>query len=691
MTMEASIAATQTLVPAASCFRCPRCAGELTGSAAEYACARCSERYPIRDGIVDFRCGRHDYYFNPVPRPAMQALLADAPDAPWDDTVRRFLGSVRAVKSWIDNVAVCGRYSWKLFLELPPGARLLDLGCGLGNLTQNLAPHVGETVALDLTWERLQFAQQRFAKFNAGQDITLVAGGDGPHLPFPDGHFDCIALSGVLEWIPSDSSAYRDVTSPVSKALRMLMSFFGETNPRRTQIRFLRELRRILKPQGQLFVAIENRWSYEYFTGRPDHHSGLKYGSLLPRFAANIYSLARKRKPYRTYTHSFTGLGKLFAAAGLPHQQRLGLTPGYSGLEEIIPLAGVPAAWTPAPAAAGVERVKRSRYFVPAFGIAAKGDATPSASLLDRVVNEIHASHPELGRVTFHHCVVTGKEKVVLSGVAGEQPVVLKIPASAEDHARERNNRSMLERLARYAAVAGLVPRALASGVHQNLPYFLETAASGAPLEKRVSAEYRSAAAGEAAAVLQRLRGLHVTRASIDRGSEIYVRLVSAPIAKLRAAGMSSGECDRLEGRIDRLLASQTWPIGVSHGDFSMHNVFFSGQRVSGIIDWDDATFDGLPILDALAYAQSMNRRSFPGRPKPRVGESLSRLAAWDWPSREEVSMLRAIYEETQIDISLHPALCELCWLQHMNSQLESPSRFNREALLGKSQAFLQN
>jgi phytoene dehydrogenase-like protein len=42
-------------------------------------------------------------------------------------------------------------------------------------------------------------------------------------------------------------------------------------------------------------------------------------------------------------------------------------------------------------------------------------------------------------------------------------------------------------------------------------------------------------------------------------------------------------------------------------------------------------------------------------------------------------------------DVGLHAALCELCWLQHMSRQLDSPSRFNHEALRGKSQAFLQN
>src|SRR5687768_4395026 len=293
---------------AGQAFRCPRCAGELGEVAEELICARCDQRFPRRDGIIDFRLARRDYYFNPVPRAEMADLIREAPTVSWDASVRRFLRFVRTVPGWVDNVSTNGRYAWKLFLDLPPRGRFLDFGCGLGSLTQNFAPHVGEVVALDLTWERLQFAQQRFARFNSNDRITVVAGGDGPRLPFPDSYFDGIALSGVLEWIGDDFDVYSLSGSRVTKAVKMLATFFGQRNPRRTQLRFLRELRRVLKPAGQLFVAIENRWGYEYFTGRPDHHSGLRYGSLLPRFLANAYSIASSRRhPYRTYTYSYWG------------------------------------------------------------------------------------------------------------------------------------------------------------------------------------------------------------------------------------------------------------------------------------------------------------------------------------------------------------------------------------------------
>src|SRR5205823_4310509 len=106
-----------------------------------------------------------------------------------------------------------------------------------------------------------------------------------------------------LEWIPDDDSLFERIDSRIGKALKMMTTFFGETNPRKVQLRFLEEICRILKPRGQLFVAIENRFDYEYFMGHPDHHSGLRYSSLLPRFLANLYSIFAARRPYRTYTY----------------------------------------------------------------------------------------------------------------------------------------------------------------------------------------------------------------------------------------------------------------------------------------------------------------------------------------------------------------------------------------------------
>ncbi len=60
----------------------------------------------------------------------------------WPETIRSFVQHVRSVPGWLDNLIVDGRYAWKLMLNLSKDSVLLDLGCGLGNLTKNLAPHV---------------------------------------------------------------------------------------------------------------------------------------------------------------------------------------------------------------------------------------------------------------------------------------------------------------------------------------------------------------------------------------------------------------------------------------------------------------------------------------------------------------------------------------------------------------------
>jgi SAM-dependent methyltransferase len=151
---------------------CPRCAGAIRETGSELACTECGATYPVRDGIADLRCHRYDYYFNPIPRQEMEGLTREAGSRPWEHTIHRFLDGVKQNPDWFDDLVVDGRYAWKLLLRLPENARVLDLGCGLGNLVKNIAPHVGRTDALDLTIERLEFARARFRRFNAADHIA---------------------------------------------------------------------------------------------------------------------------------------------------------------------------------------------------------------------------------------------------------------------------------------------------------------------------------------------------------------------------------------------------------------------------------------------------------------------------------------------------------------------------------------
>jgi SAM-dependent methyltransferase len=68
--------------------------------------------------------------------------------------------------------------------------RVLDLGCGAGHVTFNVAPHAREVVAYDLAADMLAVV----AAAAAGRGLANVATRQGPceRLPFEDGSFDAV-------------------------------------------------------------------------------------------------------------------------------------------------------------------------------------------------------------------------------------------------------------------------------------------------------------------------------------------------------------------------------------------------------------------------------------------------------------------------------------------------------------------
>ncbi|MBK7674443.1 MAG: methyltransferase domain-containing protein [Candidatus Accumulibacter sp.] len=630
----------------------------------------------MEDGIVDLRCGRLDYYFNPVPREAMNTLIEDAEREPWPTIVRRFMAHVKENPDWLDDLIVDSRYTWKLGLELPPGAKFLDLGCGLGNLTKNIAPQVGEVVAMDLTWERLRFAKRRFARFNADDRILLVAGGDGPYLPFPDAYFDCVALSGVLEWV-ADVGGWQDSDSKLSKLGQMFMSFFGDSNPRVMQRKFLQEVRRILRPGGQLFVAIENRLNYEYFGKRADHHTQLWFGSLLPRFLANLYSIVINRQPYRTYTYSLGGCRRLFQSAGFARQEFLGFLDGYTHLSEIIPLKTRDGNMWPPPRPRDFrDRIKRSKHFVPAYGIIASDSTQSPSSLLKRVVGSIESALlADQSPVSIHTCHITGKEKAVLFGVAGTTSIIINIPCNSAAGAAQSRHYGLLERAQGLDSLVAFVPKPMACGVIQNVAYFVESELAGRPLRDTVVSGGRPFVLAEVSRLLRAINPAPQESAQSRLVGADFHRLVEQPLQKVLAFVDDRQLAKEVNAGLSERLRGIPVRYGLVHGDFSVQNIFADDGRVNGLIDWEDVDACGLPILDALNYLESAHRAC---NPHLSLLDTISLLAKGVWPVKEEEHFLENSYEYLGFDAKYHLELAALYWLYHVGPQLEFSLGCNR-------------
>jgi ubiquinone/menaquinone biosynthesis C-methylase UbiE len=81
---------------------------------------------------------------------------------------------------------------------LPPGARVIDLGCGSGTFTALLARAGFDCVGLDISAKLVAVGRRKHPQ------IEFVAG-DIERLPFPAASFDGALLSGVVHHFPDPS------------------------------------------------------------------------------------------------------------------------------------------------------------------------------------------------------------------------------------------------------------------------------------------------------------------------------------------------------------------------------------------------------------------------------------------------------------------------------------------------------
>ncbi|MFD9126470.1 methyltransferase domain-containing protein [Kitasatospora sp. NPDC059571] len=105
-----------------------------------------------------------------------------------------------------------------LLPELRPGMRLLDVGCGPGTITADLAEALGPTgrvVAVDTSAEILAEAARCAAA--RGLDTVAVERADVHRLPYADGSFDVVHAHQVLQHLADPVAALREmrrVTAP---------------------------------------------------------------------------------------------------------------------------------------------------------------------------------------------------------------------------------------------------------------------------------------------------------------------------------------------------------------------------------------------------------------------------------------------------------------------------------------------
>jgi tRNA (uracil-5-)-methyltransferase TRM9 len=150
------------------------------------------------------------------------------------------------------------------------GGRLLNLGCAHGpDFLQFRKSY--ELWGVDFSQRMIELAQKYADKFNFKAQLIVA---DAASLPFPDGVFDCAIAVAAYHHVKGKSA----------------------------RLEAFRELHRVLKPGGEVFLTVWNRWQLRFWFKRREANMEWKTNDT-------IY--------YRYhYLYTYYELNKVLTAAG---------------------------------------------------------------------------------------------------------------------------------------------------------------------------------------------------------------------------------------------------------------------------------------------------------------------------------------------------------------------------------------
>jgi len=218
----------------------------------------------LQDGVLDLLGGA----FAPTPT---QRMLDTRVTAWLYDAVRERWARAAGLPRFPDEVRAVARR-----LALAPGDVVLDVACGHGNFTVELAREVGPAglvIGLDISAAMLARAAVRVRR--AGLANVLLVRGDALALPFVDGAFVKANCSGGLHQMPDLPRALGEMARVTARGGRFAASTFAQAGPeprgwraiaaRRLALHFVPEARLAAAIAGAGFSGVETEMAGPWF------------------------------------------------------------------------------------------------------------------------------------------------------------------------------------------------------------------------------------------------------------------------------------------------------------------------------------------------------------------------------------------------------------------------------------------
>lgn len=279
--------------------------------------------------------------------------------------------------------------------------------------------------------------------------------------------------------------------------------------------------------------------------------------------------------------------------------------------------------------------------------IAVLSEASAPPTLLDGLLALVRSSWRDLGLpgrpparlgtlVVGHRRPTTGMMTVLLFRPGDADPaLVAKLPRYGCSAAALQREADALERV--WQVLTGPVRQALPRplGIHDidGTQVLLQTGVSG----RHLVAETASArlSPGLLARQLDQVLSWSLAmQAASCRTVSVDDAIIDATLEPLAVAALAAVDNDpRVGSLLDkalsqaRRLAGSSLPMVVSHGDYWAGNVLVDRQRVRGVVDWERACVDDLPIWDLVKAVGSAAYHLDRYRSLPRRGAGA--IPAW--------------------------------------------------------------
>ena len=120
----------------------------------------------------------------------------------------------------LDNLDGAGNYAAWIFEQAQPhlGVQVLEVGAGHGTFTEILSAHGARVVATDVSRRCADVLRERFA---GDERVLVVHGATDALAALPP--FDSAVLINVLEHIPDDDAALRDLAATLKPGGRLIL------------------------------------------------------------------------------------------------------------------------------------------------------------------------------------------------------------------------------------------------------------------------------------------------------------------------------------------------------------------------------------------------------------------------------------------------------------------------------------